>query len=162
MTAPTDIRTPGTPKPWMNTMVRTTLRVPGLRRVLGKAFAVVTVTGARTGTRYSTPVQYVRIEGEYVVLSQVHRRWWRNVATQPRVELLVQGRAVAGNAVIAAGDAARRLLTALLLAQPRVARFYGIREEDGVIAPGDVDALLERVVVIAITPVDDGGVGRAT
>jgi deazaflavin-dependent oxidoreductase (nitroreductase family) len=137
----------------MNAVVRGLLHTPGLRRWLGRAFAVITVTGATTGTRYSTPVQYLTLDGHHIVLSQVHRRWWRNIERQPAVELLVAGRTVTGEAAIAGGDDARTTLARCLAANPRVARFYGLEPDDtGVIAADDLDRLLERVVVIDITP----------
>ena len=94
MAKQTDIRMRGTPKPWVNAAVRTMLRTPGLRRVLGRVFAVITVTGRRTGRQYSTPVQYMAVDGHYVVLSQRMRRWWRNIRTRPGVDLLVRGRTI--------------------------------------------------------------------
>lgn len=56
----TTIKLPGTPKPWMNTAVMTLLRTPGLHSAMGKTFLILTVTGAKTGHRYTTPDQYVR------------------------------------------------------------------------------------------------------
>jgi deazaflavin-dependent oxidoreductase (nitroreductase family) len=138
----------------MNTVVRALLRTPGLQRWLGRAFAVITVTGAKTGIRYSTPVQYMTIGGHHVVLSQTHRRWWRNLRANPDIELLLAGRRVTGRATIAEGDGARELLSASLVGNPGVARFYGQRPDStGAFATADLDRLLERVVVIDVTPV---------
>lgn len=151
MTSTTEPRMPGTPKPWMNTVVSTMLRTPGLRRWLGRTFAVMTVTGATTGTRYSTPVQYLTLDGHHIVLSQIHRRWWRNIRRQPEVELLIAGRTRSGRATIATGDDARTALRRCLVENPRVARFYGLRADDsGGYTAADLDRLLERVVVIDI------------
>lgn len=95
---------PGTPPRWVNAVVRAGLRVPGLRRILGRGFAVITVTGARTGNRYSTPVQYQRVDGQFIVLSQRIRAWWRNISSQPEVDLLVRGVVVRCHGIIAEGD----------------------------------------------------------
>lgn len=151
--APPDLRLPGTPKPWMNAGMRALLRTPGLRRWLGRAFAIITVVGARTGTRYSTPVQYMTSDGHFVVMSQRHRTWWRNLRTRPDVELLVAGTPIAGRGAIASGERARELLSTCLVANPRVAKFYGLRPgHDGGFAVADLDRLLERIVVLDITP----------
>ena len=149
-TKTTEIRMPGTPKPWMNTVMRGLLRTPGLRRLLGGAFGVITVTGARTGNSYSTPVQPMEIDGEYVVLSQLHRTWWRNIRTHPEVELLVRGTTISAHATLAEGTEAHDRLTTCLERNPRVARFYGISSDP--VDPATVDALLDRVVVIVIHP----------
>lgn len=147
------VKMPGTPRPWMNTAMRVMLRTPGLRRILGKAFAVLTVTGSRTGHHYATPVQYFRYGPQYVVLSQRTRTWWRNIRRRPAVELLVQGTTIEAGALIAEAETAHAILAACLNENPRVAKFYGIdTEKTAAIGPADVDLLLERVVVILISP----------
>lgn len=153
MTTSTPPKLPGTPKPWMNTAMRIMMGLPGLRRLLGRMFAVITVTGATSGRRYTTPVQYMRLDGDYVVLSQRHRVWWRNVRRQPEVTLNVGGENIVGRARIAEDDDARHVLTTCLTANPRVADFYGIDPAgDGTIDPVGIERLSERVVPIVITP----------
>jgi deazaflavin-dependent oxidoreductase (nitroreductase family) len=150
-TSSTTIRMPGTPKPWMNRTMKVLLRTPGVRRLLGRMFAIITVTGARTGRRYETPVQLMCDDGRHVVLSQRHRVWWRNIRTHPEVELLVRGGTVAGRAHVAEGDEARELIARLLQANPRVARFYGIEiDHSGNADPDGVDALDRAAVAIVI------------
>lgn len=145
------VKMPGTPRPWMNSMMRAMLRTPGLRQVLGRTFAVMTVTGSRSGRRYSTPVQYLRSGGRYVVLSQRTRKWWRNIASRPRVELLIRGSTVHGEATIADPATAHSVLARCLADYPRVAKFYGIETDgpDGIDGEA-IDRLGERVVVILI------------
>jgi len=115
MDTPATVKVLGTPPRWMNAVVRALLRVPGLNRILGRAFSVITVTGARTGTRYATPVQHLEVDGRYVVLSQRMRTWWRNLRTRPEVELLVQGRMVRGRGSIAADAEASELLARVVV-----------------------------------------------
>jgi deazaflavin-dependent oxidoreductase (nitroreductase family) len=149
--AKTTIKMPGTPAPWMNAAVRAMLRTPGLRRVLGKMFAIITVTGSKTGRRYSTPVQPFRRGEDWVVLSQRTRKWWRNIAAQPRVELLMQGKTIVGRAVVAEEEQAHSVLSDCLRDNPRVATFYGVAPDGtGRIDPADVTQLLDRVVVTVI------------
>lgn len=149
----TELKMPGTPKPWMNTAMRTMLDLPGLRLLLGKMFAVITVTGAKTGRTYSTPVQYLQVDGDYVVISQRHRVWWRNLRTRPETTLKIGSEVVGGQARVPEGDEAREVLSACLTANPRVAKFYGIDPgEAAAINPADIDRLSERVVPIVITP----------
>jgi len=148
-----NVKMPGTPKPWMNRAVAGMLRVPGLRRIMGRTFAVITVTGAKTGKRYTTPVQHMTVDGHYVVLSQKHRVWWRNIGARPDVELLIAGRVVRAEATIAEADDAHRLLAQCLEDNPRVAKFYGVTaDEHGAIRADDVAELADRMVVIDIRP----------
>jgi deazaflavin-dependent oxidoreductase (nitroreductase family) len=153
MTTTSDIKLPGTPKPWMNQAMQTMLGLPLLGRLLGGSFAVITVTGAKTGRAYTTPVQYMRLDDEYVVLSQRHRVWWRNIRTRPEVELSIAGSAIAGRARLADGEDARRVLSSCLADNPRVAKFYGFEpDEAGSIAADDIERLAEWMVAIVITP----------
>ncbi|WP_062992456.1 nitroreductase/quinone reductase family protein [Nocardia anaemiae] len=53
---------------------------PVAGKVLGKAFAQVTYTGRRSGQTFSTPVNYRRSNGEYIigVAMPDKKKWWRN------------------------------------------------------------------------------------
>lgn len=146
------IKMPGTPPQWVNRIMSAMLRTPGFRRVLGKGFALITVTGSVSGRSYTTPVQHVMIGARYLVLSQRHRRWWRNIETNPDITLLVRGEAIAAHATIADPDEARSLLAECLTQQARVARFYGIPIEQGTVDASSVDELATTVVVIVIDP----------
>lgn len=149
----TEIRTPGTPPDWVNGLMGTMLRAPLIQRLLGKTFALITVTGAKSGRRYTTPIQYLSHDGEVVVLSQRTRTWWKNIRTRPDVEMRLAGETVHGHGRIAPDEEARSVLTACLADQPRVAKFYGLEVDDsGGLDPGALDRLLERVAVIIVTP----------
>lgn len=153
MTTTSDIKMPGTPKPWMNKAVKIMLGLPVLGRLMGGTFAVITVTGAKTGRRYTTPVQYMRLNGDYVILSQRHTVWWRNIRTRPAVELSIGGSTIKGRARIADGDDARHVLSSCLADNPKVAKFYGIETDDeGSIAADDIERLTDLVVPIVIVP----------
>ena len=152
----TSIRMPGTPKPWMNAMMRRMLRTPGLRSLLGKQFALLTVTGARTGTQYTLPVQPFSLdEGaddeRLVVLSQRHRRWWRNIGANPNVRVEHHGRTVEAHAEIAPDALAHGYVERILRENPRVAKFYKIaRDDNGAFDPDGVAELVDRTVVILL------------
>lgn len=146
------IEMPGTPPRWVNRSMSVMLRTPGLRRLLGRQFALITVTGGRTGRSYTTPVQYLEVDGSYVVTSQIHRRWWRNIDVEPEVSLLVAGDEVAGRARILRDEASHELLSTCLSQVPRLAKFYGVAiDEDGPDPVGVAD-LAELIVLIVIDP----------
>jgi deazaflavin-dependent oxidoreductase (nitroreductase family) len=151
MTA-SNVKMPGTPPGWVNRTMSVLLRTPGLRRLIGKQFALITVTGARTGRTYTTPVQYLEVDGSYVVTSQVHRRWWRNIDDEPEVRLVVSGEELVGRGRVLSDEAAHELLTTCLTRQPRLAKFYGVAiDEDGPDPVGVAD-LAELIVLIVIDP----------
>lgn len=151
MATTTTVKLPGTPPAWMNAAMRIMLHAPGVQRLLGRVLAIMSVTGAKTGRRYTMPVQYLMHDGDVVVLSQRMRKWWRNIAVRPEVDLRLRGRKVTGEAKIAEGAEAQVILSNCFIAEPKVARFYGIdREPDGTIEPEAVEALLDRIVVIVV------------
>ena len=62
---------------WLvNPMVRFVLRGPLHRQLPG--VMLLTVTGRRSGRRYTTPVQYVSDRNSIYVLTHDGRTWWRN------------------------------------------------------------------------------------
>ena len=147
----TKIKLPGTPKPWMNSAVMALLRTPGLRSAMGRMFLILTVTGAKTGNRYTTPVQYVRDGDRLLVLSQRTRRWWRNLEQRPDVEIVLCGETIRTVAHLAAGEEEREVIATTLRLNPRAAKFYGVAiGEDGEPAADGIDQLQEAFVAIVI------------
>lgn len=148
---PTPIKLPGTPKPWMNSAVMALLRTPGLRKALGKLFLILTVTGAKSGNRYTTPVQYVRDGDRLLVLSQRTRRWWRNLRERPDVEVVLCGETRLATAHLAEGDEERDAIATTLRLNPRTAKFYGVAiGDDGEPDTAGVDQLQAAFVAIVI------------
>lgn len=150
-TEPGSIKLPGTPKPWMNSVMMTMLRTPGVRSLLGKGFMILTVTGAKSGKRYTTPVQYVREGDRLLVLSQRMRKWWRNIPARPEVEVVLRGDTIRARARLAQGDEARAAIRTVLRGDRRTAKFYGITiDRAGEPDPHGVEQLDEAFVVIVI------------
>lgn len=152
-----EIKMPGTPPDWVNGLLGVMLRTPLVQRLVGKTFALLTVTGAKTGRRYTLPVQYLRHGGEFVVLSQRKRKWWRNFKTRPEIEVRIEGVTMPGHARIASDVEARSVLGDCLRDDPKVARFYGMEPDDhGEFRSESLGQLLQRVVVIMVTtqPID--------
>jgi deazaflavin-dependent oxidoreductase (nitroreductase family) len=143
---------PGTPPAWVNAAVRTLLRIPGVRAWIGKSFAVITVVGAKSGRRYTTPVQYMRDQGDLVVLSQRKRVWWRNLRIHPEVELRIGARTIRGSGHVAEEAVAHEIAARCLGSYPSIAKFYGIEVASGGIDGALIDELLRHIVVLVIHP----------
>ncbi|NNC79536.1 MAG: nitroreductase family deazaflavin-dependent oxidoreductase [Acidimicrobiales bacterium] len=153
-TEPNALKLPGTPKPWMNAAVSLMLKTPGIRSMLGRSMILLAVTGAKTGARYQTPVQYVRDGDRLLVLSQRHRIWWRNIAAEPHVELVLKGKTISTTAHVAQDDEARALIQMFLQLNPRIAKFYGVAtDEQGQAMEAGVRQLDEAFVVLVIADV---------
>jgi len=152
-TTDADIRLPGTPSPWVNRSMSVLLRLPGIRSVLGRVFGLITVTGWRSGRRYTTPIQHLAYGGDFIILSQRHRRWWRNLEHEPAVTLQVGRKTFQGTAGVVEGDEAGAIIGSLLGANPRLAKFYGIEvDPEGEIDPQALESLLEHMVVLRVCP----------
>lgn len=89
-----------------NAVVATLLR-SRLHWVFSKGVMLITVTGRKSGRRYTTPVQYIRVERAIWALSRRNRRWWRNIGTGSPVAILLKRQAVNGHAEVMVTDEAK-------------------------------------------------------
>lgn len=141
-----------TPPRWVNATMKVLLRTPGIERFLGRALALITVTGRKSGRTYTTPVSYTRDGGTIVVLTKRFRVWWRNLEEKPDVELRIGGRTFRGTARASVGDE-RELPTLVKFLEGRRAdaRAYGLTlSPEGRVDPDEARALLSQIVVIRI------------
>lgn len=82
-----------------NPVVRAVLSSP-LHALLSRRLAVMTVTGLRTGRRYTFPVGYRR-DGDRVLVGvgwPERKRWWRNLRDGGRVDMRIRGQRYEGHA----------------------------------------------------------------
>jgi len=76
--------------------------------ILSPGLALLTVTGRRTGCRYTIPVGYQRFDDTVVILAsrKFMKTWWRNYTTPGPATLRIRGRDLTGTAeVVPAGSA---------------------------------------------------------
>ena len=76
----------------VNPVIVGILRSP-LHGLMSSGLLLLTVTGRRTGRRYTIPVGYQRDGDRLVILVSKARRknWWRNYLDPAPVEMLVAG-----------------------------------------------------------------------
>jgi deazaflavin-dependent oxidoreductase (nitroreductase family) len=81
--------------PFMKRLLRSPFHI-----FVSKMYMLITFTGRKSGTVYTTPVQYKR-DGNtvYVVTSQGYT-WWKNLRGGANVKLVIQGKSYAGHANI--------------------------------------------------------------
>ncbi|OGO52413.1 MAG: hypothetical protein A2148_05820 [Chloroflexi bacterium RBG_16_68_14] len=86
---------------WLNKLgnpfVAALLRSP-LHSLFSGSVMLITVTGRRSGRKYTTPVQYVRRGGTVSVFTRRGRTWWRNLRGGPPVSLRIRGKSLIGTA----------------------------------------------------------------
>jgi len=62
---------------------------------LSNGMMLITVTGRKTGTKYTTPVGYYSENGYLWIITSRDRTWWRNVQGGAAVSLLLKRQPVA-------------------------------------------------------------------
>ncbi len=88
----------------LNPAIAWILRSP-FHPLLSAGLMLITVTGRRTGRRYTIPVGYQRRGDEITLLVSKARRknWWRNYLEPRPVELHLRGQALRGEARVVPG-----------------------------------------------------------
>jgi deazaflavin-dependent oxidoreductase (nitroreductase family) len=77
-----------------NNFVKFFLRTP-LYIFMGDTM-LITVTGCKTGKKYTTPVGFYREKDILWILSSRDRTWWRNVRAGAEVEMRIRGKDMRG------------------------------------------------------------------
>jgi deazaflavin-dependent oxidoreductase (nitroreductase family) len=115
------------PGSFSNAFIKFIVNSP-LHRMLGPNFAVLSVTGRKSGKTISFPVNAFRQGEAYTVITLRERNWWRNLQSNHRASLRIGGRSfeVSGD-VIEAETEVIEILRQYFLANPKVARYFNVR-----------------------------------
>jgi deazaflavin-dependent oxidoreductase (nitroreductase family) len=125
--------------------------------LLSGALLLLTVTGRKSGRRYSLPVGYHRVDGAIVVFvgEPSTKMWWRNYRSPGPIEVLHRSRTIAGTARVVANDQPeyRRLADAGFRRSRMVPRIFGIRfnRRTG-LTPAQINELAQRLLIVRIDP----------
>ena len=92
---------------------------------------LITVTGGKTGKKYSTPVGFYR-DGDWLwVLTRRDRTWWRNVKGGAEVSLLIKGKTLPARAEAELNETdVEAQLCEYIRQIPMAAKSLGIRVEN--------------------------------
>lgn len=107
------------------------LRSP-LHGLLSNGMMLITVTGRKTGKKYTTPVGYY-CEGDLLwILTSRDRAWWRNLRGGAEVELLLKRKPVSAFAEPELDEmSVEARMYEYLRHVPQAAKPLGIHMEDG-------------------------------
>lgn len=140
----------------MNPLVRGVLRTPGLHWILSPFLMLVTVTGRRSGRRYTIPVGYqLRGNDVTVLVSEASKKqWWRNFAEAGPVEVWLRGRARGGEAALVpstAGDEYRERVEYALRRVPGLGGVFGIEfDRRAGLSADQIETLAKEIAVVRI------------
>jgi len=112
---------------------------------------LITVTGCKTGRKYSTPVGFYREGDALWVISSRDRTWWRNIKNGAAVSLLIQGKAVHAfaEAQLNEEDVKMRIIE-YAQRQPLSARSLGIRMENKIPNAEDVARVAKERLFVRV------------
>jgi deazaflavin-dependent oxidoreductase (nitroreductase family) len=113
-----------------NNFVKFFLRTP-LYIFMGDTM-LITVTGCKTGKRYTTPVGFYLDGNSLWILSSRDRTWWRNLQGGAEVEMRIRGKDTAGfaEAILNEETVATQLME-YVRRIPMAAKSLSVRMEDG-------------------------------
>ena len=110
-----------------------------LHGLLSNGMMLITVTGRKTGKKYTTPVGYFRENGNLWVLTSRDRTWWKNLQGGAEVGLLLQQKPVTAFAEPELEvDAVQAQMREYLKHIPQAAKSMGIRVENGTANAEDI------------------------
>lgn len=144
----------------LNPLVVRLLRSP-LHHVIGGGLMLITVTGRRSGRRYTIPVGYQR-DGDvlHVLVSKARRKqWWRNFRAPAALEVELRGErfAAVGHVVEPGSEPFFAVIEATLRRLPLLARQFGIVWNPRVgLGVEERTVLAREVALVAIRTADSG------
>ena len=139
----------------LNPLVTFVLRAPVLHWLLSPGLVLLTVTGRRSGRRYTIPVGYQR-SGDIVtvmVSKARSKQWWRNYRAPGPVVLQLRGQRLTGTARLAApdSDAFREAAESTLRRVPGMGRVFKVDFDRRVgLTDSQVAALAHEIAVVQI------------
>ena len=120
--------------------------------MLSNGMMLITVTGRKTGKKYTTPVGFYR-EGDMLwILTSRDRTWWKNLNGGATVDLLLKRKQARGFAELEQDDfVVQARLCDYIKYIPQAAKPMGIRIENGQPNPEDVARLTKDRLFVKIT-----------
>jgi deazaflavin-dependent oxidoreductase (nitroreductase family) len=127
------------------------LRSP-LHVMFSKSILLITVTGRKTGKKYTTPVNYLHRGDELTIISLHTRTWWRNLRGGREVTIWLCGRKVTGKGqVIEDERGVAAALTEYLQRAPNYAKYFDVAlDAHGQPVSADVERQARSRVVIQV------------
>jgi hypothetical protein len=139
----------------MNPIVDVVLR-SRFHWLLSRGLALVTVTGRRSGRRYTIPVGYLETSDAVVVLvnDAPTKTWWRNYLQPGPIEMRLRGVRRSGRAVVVPPDSKqfRRTAEESFRRSRVIPRLFGIAfDPRGELTVEDAERLAQRAAIVRIT-----------
>ena len=101
----------------------------------GNPMLLMTMTGARSGRRLTSPLTYHLLDGDWIVFASAgghprHPAWYHNITANPDVTLEVGTESFAATASVLSGDERTRAFDAMCTAMPRFGDYQASVERE--------------------------------
>ena len=145
------------PSPIGNFFVKTLLNSP-LYPLLGRSFAMITVTGRKTGRAITTPINTIFIDDVLTVISMRERTWWRNLRNGRTALLRQAGRTFPMRAQVVETPAEiAAWMRKYFDIYPGYAKYFKVQlGSDGKPTLQELERLASERVVIRLSPITEG------
>jgi hypothetical protein len=142
------------PSPLGNFFIKNLINSP-LHPLLGESFAVITVTGCRTGKPITTPINTVCVDGILTVVSMRDRTWWRNLRKGRLAQLSRAGeRVMVRGEIVETPDQVTSGLEKYFAQYPGYAKYFKNHPgRDGKPDPQELMLLASERVIIRLFPI---------
>lgn len=119
--------------------------------LLSNGMMLITVSGRRTGRKYTTPVGFYRKDDNLWVLTSRNRTWWKNLQGGAQVLLLLQRRPVSAFAEPELElKTVETLLKEYIRHIPQAAKPMGIRVDSGKANAEDIARVAKERLFVRI------------
>ncbi len=119
--------------------------------MLSNGMMLITVTGRKTGKKYTTPVGFFREGDELWILTSRDRTWWRNLRDGAEVDLLLKREPVTAFAEPELdGKSVEARLCNYAKRIPMAAKQLGIRMENGVANVEDIARVAKERLFVKV------------
>ena len=124
--------------------------------LLSRGLTLITVTGRRSGRRYTIPVGYLETVDAVVVLvgDAPSKTWWRNYIDPGPIEVTLRGVPRSGRAVVVppGSEPFRRTAEEAFRRSRIIPRLFGIAfDRSRGLTVGDAARLAQRAAIVRIT-----------
>lgn len=134
---------------WYNPIMRGLLKSP-FHSIISKNMMLMTYTGRKSGKSYTTPMNYLTVNGALYTTSNRDRVWWRNLRGGADVTLTLRGREIPARAeAIKDHFAVADSMKAYFKAAPHLAKYMNVQvDADGNPNDEDITRLAGEMVMI--------------
>lgn len=138
---------------FVNSIIRSLLRVPGVGGQMGKRLLILHVTGRKSGKVYDVPVAYTR-HGEELLIGTAKQPWVRNIRKDVPIQVSMGGPKLTADAeVLEDSESVMRLDDIMARDNKQWAKFNGVGfDPDGSPNKADIyQSWQQGSVVIRVT-----------